>query len=381
MRILALNYEYPPMGGGGGVVFQQIVRCLSERHDIVVVTSAFGDLPLHERTGRLEVIRVPVLGRKKLSTASLVSMLSYFPSSLLRGRRLLRDRSFDLVNSHFAIPTAPSGQMLAKRLGLPHVLSVHGGDLYDPSKKLSPHRVPGLKQLVRRLLLEADRVVAQSTNTAENARRIYRVERAIEIIPLGIDPPPLEAVDRGALQIHEEQIVIVTVGRLIARKALDDLLQVVAAVDDQRLLLVVIGEGPKRSELEELARRLGIADRVHLVGRVDEQEKWRYLAAADLYASTSLHEGFGIVFLEAFYCGLPVIAYDCGGQTDFVEDGTCGALVTLGNREEFVRAVRFFVDHPDARRRCGAHNKEIVQDYYIERCARSYERLFEELLR
>jgi glycosyltransferase involved in cell wall biosynthesis len=380
VRILAFNYEYPPLGGGGGVIFAQIMRVLSRRHEVTVLTSGFGDMPRRQADGGIEVIRVPILGRASRSTASLASMLSYFPSSLFTGRKLLRGRVFDVLNSHFAIPTAPSANILAKRFKVPHVLSVHGGDLYDPSKKLSPHRVPVLRGLVRHLLLAADRVVAQSKNTADNARSIYHVKRLIDVVPLGIDPPPLEESDRRRLGIPEDRLVIVTLGRLIARKALADLLQVVAALSDPRLLLVVMGEGPKREELEDLARRIGIAEQVRFTGRIDEEEKWRYLAAADLYASTSLHEGFGIVFLEAFHCGLPVVAYDCGGQTDFIEDGACGALVPIGNRTDFIRAVRQLLEDPDARLRCGAHNREIAKRFTVDACAHRYEEIFTELV-
>jgi glycosyltransferase involved in cell wall biosynthesis len=362
------------------VIFRQIMRSLSRRHEVTVVTSAFGDLPAKERDGGVDLHRVPVLGRSHRSTASLPSMLSYFPSSLWIAGKLLRRRTFDLINSHFAIPTAPSAHLLARHYAIPHVLSVHGGDLYDPSKELSPHRVPGLRQVVRHLLLNADRLVAQSTNTAENARRIYSVGRAIEIIPLGIDPPTLEEPDRRALGIDDHRLVIATLGRLIPRKALDDLLHVVAALNEPRVLLIVMGQGPQRAELEALARRLAITDRVRFTGRVDEEEKWRYLAAADLYASTSLHEGFGIVFLEAFHCGLPVVTYDRGGQTDFVEDGACGALIPFGDRTKFVRAVRRLLEDPEARARCGAQNREIVKGFYVDACAERYEKLFEGLL-
>lgn len=381
MRILAVNYEYPPLGGGGGVVFQQIVETLAQRHEITVLTTAFTGFPGQERSGRLEIVRVPVLGRSQRSTATLPSMLSYFPSSWWTGRRLLGRGGFDLINSHFVVPSAPSAHLLAGAFHLPHVLSIHGGDLYDPSKKLSPHRVPVLRGTVGRLLRSADRIVAQSRNTAENARRIYGIDRPIEIIPLGIRRPVYAKATRRELGIEEDRFVLVTVGRLIARKGLPDLLHALAELGDPRALLLVLGEGPLRASLEQLARDLGIAGRVRFCGRVEEEEKWRLLDASDLYASTSLHEGFGLVYLEAFECGLPVVTYDNGGQTDFVEDGVCGRLIRLGDRTGFVEALRFYLRDPAARALCAANNRERVTHYYIERCAESYEALFEEVLR
>ena len=142
MNVLMLNYEYPPLGGGGGVLNQQLAEELSQNNQVTLITSQFGDQPSHEIRGGVEILRVPVLWRSNPNAATLLSMFSFFPTSLRTGYRLLHTRPFDLVHSMFAIPSAPSGFMLAKRFRLPHVLSILGGDVYDPSKRLSPHRAP-----------------------------------------------------------------------------------------------------------------------------------------------------------------------------------------------------------------------------------------------
>lgn len=380
MEILALNYEYPPLGGGGGVVFQQIMEALAQRHHISVLTSAYGDLPRFELMGNLEVHRVPVWGRKTLSTATMRSMLSYWPMSLRRGRQLVRGQRFDLINSHFVVPTAPSADRLARQFGIPHVVSIHGGDIFDPSKRTSPHRLPVVRGFVRRLLSRADRVAAQSNNTADNARRWYGVRRKIDIIPLGIAPCHHAPATRAELGIEDDRFVIVTVGRLVARKAVEDLLHVVAELDDPRDLLLIVGDGPKRDEWEALARKLGIVQQVRFAGFVEADRKAQLLAVADVFASTSLHEGFGLVFLEAMDLGLPIVTYDHGGQTDFLQDGQTGRLIPFKHRQAFTEALRQLKDEPTMRRQWGEANRRIVKDYYIDRCAEQYECLFAEVL-
>lgn len=380
MDILAFNYEYPPLGGGGGVVFKQIAEQLAQRHRVTVVTSAYKGLPRRETHGQLDIHRVPVVARTGLSTATMPSMLSYWPSSWWYGRRLLKRQHFDVINSHFVVPSSPGADMLARRFGVPHVLSIHGGDIFDPSKSTSPHKLPIVRGLVIRLLRRADRVVAQSHNTADNARRYYQPDREIDIIPLGIVPSHVEPVPRNALGLDEDRFVIVTVGRLVARKRIDDLIRVLAQRADPRDLLVVIGEGPKRPELEGLAGALGLDGRVRFEGRVDEQRKHRLLAAADVFASTSEHEGFGLVFLEAMDHALPVVAYDHGGQTDFLKDGVTGGLAPLGDRDAFTAAITRLRDDPVYAKTCREHNRAAVREYYIERCAEQYEDLFEKLI-
>ena len=381
MRILAFNYEYPPLGGGGGVVFQAMYDELAKRHAVTIITSGHGELPRIESRDGQEVHRVPVLGRDKLATASFSSMLSYVPASWNCGKRLLSEDRFDVINTHFAVPTGPAPQVLAEYFRVPNVLSIHGGDIYDPSKRMSPHRLPLVRAVVRRLISRASRVVAQSVDTRDNARKFYGAKREIDIIPLGIKMPAPPARDRAALGIEPDRFVMITIGRIVARKGLDTLLDVMKRLDDPRDLLIIVGRGPLLPELQAKARALGVAPRVLFTGRISEDEKWRLLAASDLYASTALHEGFGLVFLEGMQAGLPVVCNDSGGQRDFLEDGRTGGLVPLGDVDAFANAVRRLKTDAELRRRCSEFNRARVAEYTIERCASRYEALFDEVVR
>lgn len=381
MRILAFNYEYPPLGGGGGVVFKDLYDELSKRHQVTIVTTHFGDLPRHEVRGTQSIHRVSVWRRTHLSTATMLSMLTYPLTSWRRGRSLLSKGPFDVVTSHFVVPTALSAQVLASSFKVPHVLNVLGGDLYDPSKKQSPHRVPVVRSVVRSCLKRADRVVAGSTDTAENAQRLYRADRSIDVIPLGIVAPELAEASRASLGVGADRFVMATVGRLVARKGLEDLIRVVHELQDPRDLVLVIGEGPAREPLEALVRELGVENKVMFRGRVSEKDKWGLLGISDLYVSTTLHEGFGLVFLEAMHSGLPVVCYDRGGQTDFLEDGKTGLLVPHGKTDAFVDAVRRIKADRALAKACAAFNRERVKAFYIDGYAMRHEELFEEVVR
>ena len=98
-----------------------------------------------------------------------------------------------------------------------------------------------------------------------------------------------------------------------------------------------------------------------------------------LFVSTSQHEGFGLVFLEAMACGLPIICYDHGGQTDFLQDGEHGFLVPLNALESFEGKCRDLVKNPDVRSMMGVRNKKDVEHYFIDQCARKYEQVFQEV--
>src|SRR5262245_56197033 len=177
MKILFCNYEYPPLGGGGGVVMAALARHLARRHEVTALTSRALDLPAESDDQGVRVVRVPVFFRRRLAVANFPSMLAYLPTGFARGLRFGRRQAFDVINTHFVVPTGPLGHALARWHRLPNVLSVHGGDLFDPSKASSPHLHAPLRAAVRSMLRSADEVVGQSRDTVRHVRDIYGVDR------------------------------------------------------------------------------------------------------------------------------------------------------------------------------------------------------------
>ena len=383
MKILAVNYEYPPLGGGGGVILRDIVEELADRgHEVTVLTSGFEGLDPIERQGdRIEIHRVPVWMRKELPTASMPSMLSFWPLGLKYGKRLIKQKQFDIINTHFLVPSGPVGQKLSRLAGIPNVLTIHGGDIYDPTKKNSPHRRWALRKLGRKLLLSADEVIGPSQDIMGNARKYYVPGFEFRNhIPLGIKPTtPVEA-DRSAYDIAADRFVMSTTGRLVERKKVGDMIRVLKLMDDPRDLLLVIGDGPKKQEWQSLAEELGVADRVRFCGFVDHEDKIRLTQLSDAYVSTSTHEGFGLVFVEAMDRGIPVVSFDRGGHVDYLVDGETGGVAPLGDLQAFADRVSRLKDDEAFHARCAAHVKEKAKLYHIGVCAGRYEALFEKTI-
>jgi len=376
LKILFCNYEYPPLGGGGGVINALLARELARKHDVTVLTSRCMGLPEESLEDGVRVVRLPVMLRKQQSAASLASLLSFVVNGLIRSGRLSRNHAFDVINTHFVLPTGPVGQRLATIAGIPNILTVHGGDLYDPSKFLSPHRHLIFRVMVRQLLQQATTVVAQSNNTIQNVHRYYIKDLPVELIPLGIDRPRRAKGHRKAYSMEDDDIVLITVGRLVARKGLQQLIDIFSKLENERVQLVIIGSGPEEHALRNVASERKVSHRVIFAGQVAEQVKQELLDIADIYVSTSQHEGFGLVFLEGMAAGLPVVCYDHGGQTDFLEDGATGFVTRLNDTEHFSSGLARLIDDSHLRERMSAENLRRVEEYYIENCALKYEDLF-----
>ena len=376
LKILFCNYEYPPLGGGGGVINALLAKELAKKHDVTVLTSRCMGLPEESVENDVKIVRLPVMLRKQQSAASLASLLSFVVNGLVRSGQLSRNNAFDVINTHFVLPTGPVGQRLAKIAGVPNILTVHGGDLYDPSKFLSPHRHLIFRVMVRRLLQQATTVVAQSHNTIQNVHRYYIKDLPVELIPLGIDRPQRVKGCRKKYNIDDDDIVLITVGRLVARKGLQQLIDIFSKLENETMRLVIIGSGPEEHVLRTIANECNISHRVIFPGQVNERVKLELLDIADIYVSTSQHEGFGLVFLEGMAAGLPVVCYDHGGQTDFLEDGATGFVIRLNDTEEFRAGLSRLIEDSHMRDRMSAECLRKVEEYYIENCAQKYEDLF-----
>jgi len=381
VKILFCNYEYPPLGGGGGVVMAALARHLARRHEVTVLTSRAGELPAESNDGGSRIVRVPVFFRRDLAVANFPSMFAYLPTGFARGLQLGRKDRFDIINTHFVVPTGPLGHALGRWYRVPNVLSVHGGDLFDPSKRTSPHLHAPLRAAIRWLLRKADAVVGQSQDTARHVRELYHVSREVSLIPLGIERPTAVAhASRSQFGVPESAFVLVTVGRLVARKATSRLVHTIAATGLDDVHLLIVGDGPDRDAIGRQAQELGISSRVHMLGMVSDAEKFAALSISDAFVSTSQHEGFGLVFLEAMAFGLPVVCYDRGGQTDFLASHKTGFVLPLNDEAAFANAIVELYRDRASRLRYGQHNRALVEKYFIDTCARRYEEVFEHAL-
>lgn len=373
MNILMINFEYPPLGGGGGVATHDIARELAKRHNVHVLTTAFRDLPYAEVLGNVTIHRVRVFGRTTLPTATFLSLITFAPAAFFAGIRIMMKMKFDVLYALFVIPSGLPAVFLSKLFRVPFVLTFIGGDIYDPSKGISPHRHILLRAIIRFIASSAKALTAISHDTKTRTIELHGVTQEITVVPIGLMPKDVPSASRAQLGYLEDDIICVSIGRLVPRKGYDILLKAWQNIPDAKL--VIVGNGPLKAELAQHIQEYGLTDRVQLLGQVDEQQKLQILLIADMYVSAAQHEGFGIVFLEAMHAGLPIIAANDGGQTDFLTDGEHAFLLPPHDFRAISRAVIALIQNKELRIQMGRKNKEAVQEYYLDRTVARIEKI------
>ena len=340
MRILVLIHEYPPVGGGGGRVAQDLCRGLAARgHEIRVLTAHLKGLPFRETGDGFEVIRLRS-GRRLPYKAGLSALAGYVLAAAWTGWRLARTWRPDVIHVHFAVPAGPAALFISRLTGIPYVLTAHLGDVPGGTPEKTGRWFRWIYPLTPPVWKSAARVVAVSEFTRELAARSYPVE--VQVIPNGVD---LAALDPGLVKTGSPPLLVFA-GRFVQQK---NPLQVVRTLAEQRDLpwrCVMLGDGPLRAEVEAEIDRQNLRDRFTLPGWVEPQDVIDWFKKADILFMPSLSEGLPVVGVQALAMGLAIVAGNVGGFVDLVEPGVNGCLFDPANPQAAGEALRRLLMQP-----------------------------------
>jgi glycosyltransferase involved in cell wall biosynthesis len=367
MRLLIINYEFPPLGGGAGNATACLAREWAARgHAVEVLTGGFRGLPAREEIDGYSVHRLPT-PRRAQGQCSVVEMCAFMAAACVA---VLAGPRPDMAIAFFSIPSGPAAWLLKLLRGVPYIVSLRGGDVpgFDAKNIAKLHEITN--PLTALLWRNARAVVGNSAGLCQLARK-FMPGLAVPEIPNGVDTGRFSPARRDG-----EICELLFVGRLAPQKGVDVLLRALALIPSGWRLRIA-GDGPERVRLADLAESLGLADRVDFLGWTQRDALPGLYRSADVFVFPSYDEGMPNVVLEALASGLPIVATRIAGTEQLVAGGENGTLVPPGNPEAFAEALRPVIADAALRHAMGEKSRALaVAEFSWSQSAAAYEALF-----
>lgn len=363
-----------PTVGGSGVVATELGKLLSERgHEIHFITSS---MPFRLNATNHNVFYHQV-------EVNQYSVFQYPPYDIALASKMAevaKREKLDILHVHYAIPHAVCailGKQMA-RTGLKIVTTLHGTDItvlgYDPS----------LTEAIRFGIEQSDYVTAVSHALVEQTNELIAPHKDIDVVYNFIDERVYRPVDAGGLRkafgISEDEKVLIHVSNFRPVKRVQDIVNAFSIISEKvKAKLLLVGDGPEKTIVCRQIKRLGLEDKVLLLGRQDHVEE--LYSASDLMLLLSEKESFGLVALEAAACGVPCLGTDVGGIPEVIEDGFNGYICELGNIEEVAEKAVSLLKDEKALKDMSENATTIAKHrFHSTAIVSQYEKIYESLI-
>lgn len=371
MRIALIPSAYFPSVGGVEVLTARIAAHLAATgHDVEVWAprSADDGLPETDVVHGIPVRRF-VYPAPRLAAGPVASWPVEATATLGRLRRAHREFRPDVLHVQCFSRNGAYATALSRLTGTPLVVTLQGETVMD-DHDIYTHSA-FLRWALRRGLRRASRVTGCSQFTLDDSRARF-----------GLDPSKATVIFNG---VDEEEVVpqpvevpfrryVAALGRVVEKKGFDLLIDAFADVAHELpdLGLVIGGEGAALPALWAQVEDLGVRDRVWFPGRLNRGQVAGLLATAEIFVMPSRLEPFGIVALEGWRAGIPVVVTSRGGPPEFVDDGRSGLVVDPADRDALAAALRKLATDPGLRESLGRRGRERLPEFAWERLTRDY---------
>lgn len=343
LSVLQIGKFYPPYRGGMETHLQLLSESLQRTTRVEVVVSADSKTASRHMVNGVDVTRLGTSVR--IAGASISHGM----------RRAIADSEADVVHLHLPNPTAILAYLASGRRG-PLVVTYHSDIVRQ--KVLAA----GFAPFLDRFLSVSDTIIVASPNYIESSPVLRRFRSRCQVIPFGIEAPSGDRdVAKAARTVRDQHgpRIILAVGRMVGYKGFEYLIDAMRQVD-ARLLL--IGTGPLREALAARALRLGVADRVTMLGNVSDVTPFHHAADVFVLPSVSRAEAFGIVQLEAMAAGVPIVNTAVESGVTFVSPhNETGLTVAPRDADALAAAINTLLDDAALRERLGSAGRRRLE--------------------
>jgi glycosyltransferase involved in cell wall biosynthesis len=356
LKILVLNYEYPPIGGGAGSQTKLLAEEFIEMgHKVRIITSHFKGLSYYYKKGGLEIIRVPAF-RISQDRSNILQMFIYLISAFLPLIWSCLKWKPNIIFSFFLLPTSLLAYIQYLFFKIPYVVSLRGGDV--PS--FVPEEVKIYKYLMpvaNKILKNANEIVAVSKDLKELAQKDFpNYKDKITFINNGIK---INEIKKHLNEIPS----FLFVGRLSSQKNLEFVINNFKNVRE-KYIFNIIGDGPLFEKLQILVKSNNLEGKVFFKGWQNKDEVFNNMQSSHFLILMSEIEGLSNSGLEAYANGLPIIASNVSGVRHFVNDGETGFLIEKDDALGFIKIIKKIIRYPKIALEFSENSKVFVSSNY-----------------
>ncbi len=353
-RILILSLAYYPSEGGAEIAVKEITRRLPDMKFDMVTMLTGKSQKLKEEVGNVSVHRIK-------STKTTFPVEAY-----LYAKKLHMEQPYNAI---WAIMAARAGgAALFFKYNFPEVKYILTLQEGDPVWYMKLRSLYYINPFFKKIFINADKVQAISNYLSDYAHAMG-YEGEVEVIPNGVDLEIFQK-DYGNRQkirekfgVSSDDVLLVTTSRLVTKNRTGDIIESLKFLPDNTKLFIV-GEGKLKESLKNLAKNLGVEERVKFLGHHLYHEIPQYLQASDIFLRPSISEGFGNSFVEAMAAGLPVIGTPVGGIVDFLKDGETGLFCEVKNPKSIAEQVERLLNDKKLREKLIKNGKNLAKEKY-----------------
>jgi glycosyltransferase involved in cell wall biosynthesis len=381
MRLLMLNNEYPPIGGGTATANYYVIRDMAARGfhvDLVTSTPARDAYEVEELGPTARVFRVPI-HNKNPHYQTERELLTYIYNAFFYIRTLYKgtEPKYDLCHAWSGLPAGALALLLKWKRQLPYIVGLRGSDVpgYDVRYRWL---YPLLKPPLSMIWGGASAVTANSYEL-RNLAHEFRPQDTIDVIPNGVDLGRFQItpmVDKGP----DDTFKVLCVARLVERKGIHHLIEAVPFIAAKRrnFKVVLVGRGDKERELRGMVADAGLANWVDFRGDVLHYDVPAVYNEADMFILPSLNEGMSNAVLEAMASGLPIVTTYTGGTAEMLRGN--GIIIPKYSPDAIAKAILELWDNFTLRQTMGARSRSIAETLTWGRVADDYINLYQRTL-
>ncbi len=338
MKILFLNYEFSPIGGGASPVCLEIARgYVQHGHEVDVVTMSYKNLPAFEIIDGINVYRVKSW-RTKVEICHPWEQLTYLFSGWRFLSKRLKKIRYDINHTHFIIPTGVLAIWVKRKFNIPYILTAHGSDVLGHNNRFAV-LYPFLKIPWKKIIKHAKCVTAPSD---------YLIEKIKEVTGEGTFLTIANGLDLKKFRPMKKEKIILIVTRLFINKGVQDILDALKGMDLGEWRVHIVGDGPYREVLRQKVEENGLLEKVKFYGWIDNNsnDMKKIYGRSSIFISASYFESFGLTILEAASAGCYPLVSDIGGHRFILHDNKY--FFQKGNVSDLRKKLQHLIKHKPA---------------------------------